>query len=88
MTLKQKLMNEYRVYYRTWIDLELKERHEKLDVGESVAIAHRQDAVTEVLSVISRCLGESNKESLYEIADEEANEAYEELNKRMSQRGK
>ena len=78
MTLKQKLFQEYRVNYRVWFEMDWKERNEKLDIGESVALAHAKSEISAKLNLISEVLGKKDREILTEIASEEICKVYEE----------
>ena len=78
MTLRQKLFKKYRMYYRIWFELDWKERHEELEIGEAVATAHTKDKMSEALQLIREVLSKKDQEMLNEIASEEVNEVYEE----------
>ena len=78
MTLRQKLFKKYRMYYRIWFELDWKERHEELEIGEAVATAHTKGKMSEALNLIRDVLGNKDRETLDEIASEEVNKVYEE----------
>lgn len=64
MTLKQKLLHEYKVAYTEWYKLDCENRSNKLGFGESVANAHRRSELTGIMAVIERCLSMKDARTL------------------------
>jgi len=56
MTLKQKLLQEYKVAYTEWYKLDCEACKNELGFGESVANAHRRSELNGIMAVIERCL--------------------------------
>lgn len=56
MTLKQKLLHEYKVAYTEWYRLDCEARNNELGFGESVANAHRRSELNGIMAAIERCL--------------------------------